>query len=838
MSDSNPASGKSRIDPKLLGLYQASSDPAGLATTFSSTTVIGGYVVVDFIAEPGQSEALLGELSDLGLTHGATFGRMVSGLLPIEAIGDLGSMTGYVSANASVMTSFTGSVTSQGDEALFADLARNEFSVEGSGVAVGVLSDSYDNENGEAADVSSGDLPANVIVLEDLPSSSDEFPGSDEGRAMAQIIHDVAPGADLLFHTAFLGVANFAQGILDLANAGADIIVDDVFYFSEPFFADGVIAQAVDTVTAQGVSYFSSAGNSGDFSLESAFRGVTVDPDTISLSADFTDAANSLFHDFDPGPGVDTILNFTLRDGESFQASFQWDEPYASTSDLSPGATADYDIWLINTVTGEVLDSSLANNVGADPVETLSFENETGQTLQVGFVIEKWENTGRDAEFMKTVFFEDITNADNYGEFGSSTSVGHANAAGAIGVGAAFFFDTPAFGVEPPVLEGFSSLGGTPILFTEEGDRLSLPVLRPNPTLVGPDGGNTTFFGSDAGSDGFPNFFGTSASAPHVAAVAALILDANPLLSEEQVRSILETTAIDMDNPYTAGFDSGFDAATGFGYVDALAALGLAVNTDGVDTVDRALIMGTDDGDRLNGTDAPEEIIGLGGNDILIGFGGSDILRGGDGGDVLRGGDGPDEIYGDSGDDLVRAGSGEDRVFGGDGDDLIDGGPGSDTGNDYLNGGQGDDILVGRDGDDILIGGAGLDALIGQAGNDRLNGGEGRDVLNGGPGTDTFVYESISDSLLAPANRDVIFGLAPGAGDKIDMSMIDANPATASDDAFTIVDGFSGVAGQLIYFETAMDDVWRVRADIDGDSAADFEVIVRAVTLNDGVFIL
>ena len=118
-----------------------------------------------------------------------------------------------------------------------------------------------------ASDTSTGDLPASVSVLEEadcLNYGAPTFlPDSDEGRAMLQIVHDVAPGASLAFHTAVTSEADFASGITALAAAGAQVIADDIGYFDEPFFQDGLIAQAVDQVESQGVAYFSAAGNNG-----------------------------------------------------------------------------------------------------------------------------------------------------------------------------------------------------------------------------------------------------------------------------------------------------------------------------------------------------------------------------------------------------------------------------------------------------------------------------------------------------------------------------------------------------------------------------------------------
>jgi hypothetical protein len=77
---------------------------------------------------------------------------------------------------------------------------------------VGVLSDSYDCAPGAfeegarftraAEDIANGDLPRDVLVLKDL-SAAPSAECSDEGRAMMQLIHDVAPGSPQAFYTAF-----------------------------------------------------------------------------------------------------------------------------------------------------------------------------------------------------------------------------------------------------------------------------------------------------------------------------------------------------------------------------------------------------------------------------------------------------------------------------------------------------------------------------------------------------------------------------------------------------------------------------------------------------------
>jgi hypothetical protein len=452
-----------------------------------------------------------------------------------------------------------GLTTSQGDIAVRSDVGRSLFNVDGTGITVGTLSDSFNCLGQAAADVASGDLPSGIQVLDDSACPS----ATDEGRAMMQLITDIAPGADQAFHTAFSGQPAFAQGILDLANAGCNVIVDDVIYLAEPMFQDGIIAQAVNSVVASGVAYFSSAGNQDRRSYESAYRSSGI-PITID------DILFGVAHDFDPGPGVDILQGITIPGNTTLIISFQWDSPYFSASG-DPGSDNDLDIFVTNNDGSIVLAASTDSNTGDDPIEVLIYTNSSAQAGNFNLLVTNF--SGPDPAIMKYVIFNSAITMNEY-DTAAGTSFGHANAAGAEAVAAAFYGNTPEFGVTPAIVESFSSAGGVQIVFDLSGNRLPTPEVRNKPEITAPDGTNTTFFGSfDVEPDGFPNFFGTSAAAPHAAAVAALLLEKQPALIANEVYDALEQTALDMDDPSTPEFDVGFDFATGWGLIQADRAL-------------------------------------------------------------------------------------------------------------------------------------------------------------------------------------------------------------------------------------------------------------------------
>jgi hypothetical protein len=282
--------------------------------------VTGDWVTIDATAasDPAVLEA---ELIALGAQHTAIAGRMVSARFPIAAIPSLERVASLQFARAAHRLTNAGRVTSQGDAVMRANTARTTFGVDGTGILVGVLSDSYNCLGGAATDIIFDDLPAaGVNVIQEDPPGG-PCAGADEGRAMLQIVHDVAPGANLSFATAFTGQAGFAANIRALRDAGASVIVDDVIYFGEPMFQDGVIAQAVDDVVGSGVSYFSAAGNFARKAYEEPFNAGTFVP-PFTHGAEFL---GGIPHRFG---GTTTMQRVSGPPGSFFQMVLQWDQPF------------------------------------------------------------------------------------------------------------------------------------------------------------------------------------------------------------------------------------------------------------------------------------------------------------------------------------------------------------------------------------------------------------------------------------------------------------------------------------------------------------------------------
>ncbi len=511
--------------------------------------VRGNEILIKAIAEtPETADKVIEQFKRIGLKYTGHYERVINGFLPFEHIEKASKFEHLMNLTYSPrpMTR-VGLVTSEGDAAMKTDIIKKGLGFDGTGVKVCILSDSYNSLGNAEQGVLNGDLPGEgnpngyttpVEVFLDL-----DFGGSDEGRAMAELIHDVAPGAALSFYSAFYGEGAFAQGIIALSQfATCDIIVDDVFYTAEPFFQDGVIAKAVDIVVDNGTTFFSAAGNNANYSYEATFNpaGFKINFANIAIEP----------HIF---PNGDIFQPITLPAGSSITIGFQWDEPAASLSGF-PGSRTDYNLFVLNEDLSDFVTVVDSDNLFKDPIEVLFLMNPDTITRTYNLLIGNYIPALADPDNnFKLVIFRGTPSA--FGnlaeEFNTGTIVGHSNAKGAITVGAAPYFFTPAFGFEKPIPENFTSLGGVPIIFDEKGTRLKTPIVRDKPEITAPDGTNTSFFGEfDLEGDGFPNFFGTSAAAPHAAAAAALVMQAyrenGRSTSPDVIKNVLQSTAIDI----------------------------------------------------------------------------------------------------------------------------------------------------------------------------------------------------------------------------------------------------------------------------------------------------
>jgi hypothetical protein len=456
-----------------------------------------------------------------------------------------------------------GSVLSEGVAALRADRVQEQLRVSGKKIRIGVISDGIASI---AAPAATGDIPSTTTGLPRVELCPLNDNAGDEGTAMLEIVHDVAPDAALAFCPAFgdTGQQGLADAVTWLATQafggkGADVIVDDVGYLTEPFFQDGVIAQAVDAAVAGGVSYFSSAGNSADAHYEHVYTDIVPGDDFIYPydTHDFGTVAG-----VGPDPGWDGVV---AGNGNFFAAFMQWNDPFG-------GSANDYDIYLFDA------DGDLAGDPASDfPIGGSGVDEQDGDDdpMEVAFVVNEFPGPGpvgtvkgffmvidrffADPGSLLELQFNGFFAVDPLKNIAAGSIFGHAASRGAMAVAATGAVEnidgTPNPGLD--IIEEFSSRGPSRIFFTPDGT--PAPEVRRKPNTTAVDGTSVT------GVNFFTPFFGTSASAPHAAAVAVLLKDVDPGLRPAGIARILRETALERGTP-------GFDTTWGFGLVDAYAA--------------------------------------------------------------------------------------------------------------------------------------------------------------------------------------------------------------------------------------------------------------------------
>jgi len=343
-----------------------------------------------------------------------------------------------------------------------------------------------------------------------------------------------------------------ASNIVALRAAGCQIIVDDITYDDESPFQDGVISRAVQEVSSSGILYFSSARNSGSLKHRTSGTWEGDFRDGGPAGAQFGAAGpNSRMHMFAKG----VILNTVVRADKEDRVDLFWSDPLGRSSN-------GYDLFVINNK-GQVVRSATTSHTGRqDPYQSIDklHAGESIAIVKVGGAEDRFIHLDTGRAVLR------------YGTNGNVRGHNASEAENAFSIAAIRVPrpPTPFGGGSQAIVEDFSSDGprrvfyersGTPITpgnFSSTGGRL---VMKPD--LTGANGVSTTL----PLTSHLNPFFGTSAAAPHAAAIAALLLSCNPRPSTAAVRQAMRMTALIAEGSHA-------NANAGDGIVMARAAAG------------------------------------------------------------------------------------------------------------------------------------------------------------------------------------------------------------------------------------------------------------------------
>jgi|GEM_PF-2092082 len=462
----------------------------------------------------------------------------------------------------------TGSVVTEADQVLQVASLRQQLGVSGRGVKVGVISDGVDSLRVAQA---SGDLPADVVVA---ANQSVGAQGLDEGTAMLEIIHDLAPEAELFFHDG-LSITRFIMGIRALRDLNCRIIVDDIGFANEPFFEDGPLAREVQQAADAGVVFVSAVGNDAQRHAKLNWTSRSSHGDDTNINEAVFEIPALVF------PSGDEFMEMQIGPGQELTVVLQWTEPFGSSSrdyDLRLYEGAEYLAFLEeylaylqwldsggNPVAAPPLPSSpvpVAQSIGEqsgtqDPLEIAGVANTGSSWRSVVLVVEGYANAA-ESDTLEMLFWS-TTSSGARGIPGPAGNpegsvFGHPAAEGCLAIGA---IDVNDPGLD--TLRSYSSRGPRELRFPSTTVRLK-------PDFVSVDGVSVTGAGS------FPTeFAGTSAAAPHVAAFAALLLEVAPDLSPSAVHGVFRETATDLGSV-------GRDDLFGYGLInpdEAIRSLGI-----------------------------------------------------------------------------------------------------------------------------------------------------------------------------------------------------------------------------------------------------------------------
>ncbi len=521
-------------------------------------------VFVDVVGDPAPVSVAL-RAAGMDVQRVSEEYGIVQGMLPVSQLEAAAALPGVRMVRPPDRPArATGSILSEGDAILDANDLRATYGVSGEGVRIGVISDGLE---GMAAAQASGDFPETINittcdVIESAPVDEPADPTATgagaEGTAMLEIVHDLAPGAELWFGYFGINVSTSTSldfmDAVDCLAANVDIVADDIiFYGVGPYDGTSIVSQNASTELNRATNrirgYYNAVGNSAlrhyqEVYVDSVpslpeenlhlFQQTVTTTDALAIA---TSVADPVF----------------LASGGTILVVLAWNDPFG-------GSANDYDLGLGRESDMAFVASSVGVQDGTqDPVEVLVYTN-PGAAGWFDILIDKFDGLVRTLDmFIPRCDCAALPNGaiQNYNTLSSSVPNNSDAGSGVVGLGAINASDP---GNDDIAL--YSSRGPT-----NEG--------RTKPDAVAIDGVAVT----GAGGFGSP-FFGTSAAAPHAAAIAGLVLSCKPSLKHGEpgdnpaadrtaLRGALLNSAVGLG-------EAGVDNVYGNGRLDADAAAALA----------------------------------------------------------------------------------------------------------------------------------------------------------------------------------------------------------------------------------------------------------------------
>lgn len=416
--------------------------------------------------------------------------------------------------------SSTGSVDTQGDSILQAASFRKSTGDTGQGVTVGVISDG-DDHVGTA--VKSGDLPGDIWNDPKNAGGSGGFsPASsgDEGTAMMEIVYDIAPGLDRLGFCGPQTSVDFVTCLDDFkGNISPGVIVDDLGFPGGAMFSDDSFTSAIRDFAKSNPSIHlvSAAGNDG-----TGFWTGTWNP--MAVSATVNGVAYSQALDFGSGS---PDLRISVNPGDVVTYIVEWDDPWSDTATANDPNDFDVVVFTGPDHSGIAVACNQGINIGPDGSSTRCNEAKSRSLKTPGpQPVQGSQWKAQQGSYYLEVFGVHGSLANRrikilvYDQNGFQLVVTPRTAGSVYGhaaVAAPDVISVGAINADDLSLESFSSTG--PVDTGTGGTRTSVA----KPDFVAPDCVNVT------GSGGFDSpFCGTSAAAPHIAGLMALLISGYP----------------------------------------------------------------------------------------------------------------------------------------------------------------------------------------------------------------------------------------------------------------------------------------------------------------------